>query len=62
MPMPMAKAPKKFKVPKLRPKEFVGCQVCDQTPIIRESGMCGPCTFGTADAIGEGEFIEIGHE
>lgn len=58
-----APTPKKFKVPKKQPRPvFQGCEVCGQTPIIRESGMCGPCTFGTADAIGEGEFIEAGHE
>lgn len=38
-------------------QRFVECSVCGETPIIRESGMCGPCTFGTADAIGEGEYI-----
>ncbi len=32
-----------------------GCEVCGQYPYFSESGMCGPCTFGTADALGEGD-------
>jgi hypothetical protein len=32
-----------------------GCEVCGQFPYLSETGMCGPCTFGTADAIGEGD-------
>lgn len=49
-------APKPKKKPR-RP-EFKGCDVCGAFPIVVESGLCGPCTFGTADAIGEGEYIE----
>jgi hypothetical protein len=41
---------------------YKSCDVCDQAPIIVESGMCGPCTFGTADALGEGEYIEVGDD
>jgi len=33
-----------------------GCEVCGNKPVIPETGMCGPCTHGTADAFGEGEW------
>jgi hypothetical protein len=29
-----------------------GCIVCGQNPCIRETEMCGPCTFGEADTAG----------
>lgn len=52
--------PKEIPKP-LRPApKFKGCEVCGQVPIIVESGMCGVCTYGTADALGEGEYIEVG--
>lgn len=25
------------------------CEVCGATPVLPQSGMCGPCTFGEAD-------------
>lgn len=25
------------------------CEVCGQTPIVPQTGLCGPCTFGEAD-------------
>lgn len=28
------------------------CQACGGTPIVPETGMCGPCTFGEAEAVG----------
>ncbi len=28
------------------------CEVCDETPIVPATGMCGPCTFGEADTAG----------
>ena len=28
------------------------CDVCGASPIVPETGMCGPCTFGEADTIG----------
>lgn len=28
------------------------CEVCDATPVVPETGMCGPCTFGEADTAG----------
>ena len=27
------------------------CEQCGATPVVRETGMCGPCTFGEADTI-----------
>ena len=27
------------------------CDNCGASPIVPATGMCGPCTFGTADAI-----------
>ena len=36
-------------------KKVEGCIVCGQWPILSQTDMCGPCTFGTADAIGEGD-------
>lgn len=35
--------------------ETGGCMICGQYPYLSQSGMCGPCTFGTADALGEGD-------
>jgi hypothetical protein len=26
------------------------CEVCGQGPVVPETGMCGPCTFGEADS------------
>lgn len=28
------------------------CEVCNSTPIVPATGMCGPCTFGEAETIG----------
>lgn len=28
------------------------CDVCDATPVVPLTGMCGPCTFGEAETIG----------
>ena len=25
------------------------CQVCDATPVVPITGMCGPCSFGEAE-------------
>ena len=35
-----------------------GCEVCGTFPYLSQTGLCGPCTFGTADAIGEGDVFE----
>lgn len=29
-----------------------GCGLCGDKPVVRETGMCGPCTFGEADTAG----------
>ena len=28
------------------------CIVCGQSPTVRATEMCGPCTFGEADTVG----------
>jgi hypothetical protein len=28
------------------------CENCGATPVVPQSGMCGPCTFGEADTAG----------
>lgn len=28
------------------------CEVCGATPVVPQTGMCGPCTFGDADTVG----------
>lgn len=28
------------------------CEVCDATPIVPLTGLCGPCTFGEAETAG----------
>jgi hypothetical protein len=25
------------------------CEVCEQTPVVNATGLCGPCTFGESD-------------
>jgi hypothetical protein len=27
------------------------CKNCGETPVVKFSGMCGPCTFGEADTL-----------
>lgn len=27
------------------------CEVCDASPIVPLTGMCGPCTFGEAETV-----------
>lgn len=27
------------------------CTSCDATPVVRFSGLCGPCTFGEVDTL-----------
>jgi hypothetical protein len=34
-----------------RPKWTEICDNCGQTPVVPISGLCGPCHFGTADAV-----------
>ena len=28
------------------------CEVCGASPVVRATGLCGPCTFGEADTVG----------
>ena len=42
------------------PDKKKGCEVCGQFPVISETGMCGPCTFGTVAGTGEGELSDGG--
>lgn len=28
------------------------CEICGGSPVVPETGMCGPCTFGEADTAG----------
>lgn len=28
------------------------CEVCGATPVVKATGLCGPCTFGEADTAG----------
>ncbi len=28
------------------------CEVCEGEPVVPETGMCGPCTFGEAETVG----------
>lgn len=28
------------------------CEVCGAVPVVKATGMCGPCTFGEAETIG----------
>lgn len=37
---------------KTTPDWTKACSVCGQTPIVPDTGMCGPCTFGEADTAG----------
>jgi hypothetical protein len=27
------------------------CDVCDSSPVVPSTGLCGPCTFGEADTV-----------
>lgn len=32
------------------------CEVCEQTPVVSETGLCGPCTFGEAACLDPAEW------
>jgi hypothetical protein len=36
-----------------RPDHETPCLVCEKTPTVPITGMCGPCTFGKADTVGK---------
>lgn len=38
--------------PDTTPDWSAKCQVCDASPVMPATGMCGPCTTGEADTIG----------
>ena len=38
--------------PSMEPDWTKACDVCGQTPIVPDTGMCGPCTFGEAATAG----------
>jgi hypothetical protein len=37
--------------PKMKPDWSRKCQVCDATPIVPLTGLCGPCTFGESETV-----------
>ena len=41
-------APRHTFDPENRPDWSGKCEVCEQSPIVPATGMCGPCTFGEA--------------
>jgi hypothetical protein len=41
-----------------RPDRSRTCENCGSTPIVPVSELCGPCHFGTADAVGGGWWDE----
>ena len=49
--LPIARAPEKDQ-PASEPDWNGKCEVCGETPIVPETGMCGPCTFGEAETEG----------
>lgn len=36
----------------MRPDWTKRCEVCEETPIVPLTGMCGPCTWGEAATYG----------
>jgi len=34
-----------------RPDHSGRCEVCDQSPVVSATGLCGPCTWGEADTM-----------
>lgn len=39
-----------------------GCENCGSKPTVPVSGLCGPCHFGTADAVAGGWWDERAHD
>ena len=46
----------------MRPDWDAHCENCGSTPTVPISGLCGPCHFGTADAVGGGWWDEDKNE
>lgn len=40
-----------YKCKLLEPDYKHECDVCGATPIVPQTGMCGPCTFGEAETV-----------
>lgn len=38
--------------PRVEPDWSRKCSVCESSPILPLTGMCGPCTFGEAETAG----------
>ena len=45
-------APAQPRAPEVEPDWSGRCEVCDASPIVPVTGMCGPCTFGEAATAG----------
>jgi len=43
---------------KFEPDYNHSCENCGSKPTVPMSGLCGPCHFGTADAVGGGWWDE----
>jgi len=43
---------KKSKSTGFEPDWLETCDVCDSSPTVPSTGLCGPCTFGEADTAG----------
>lgn len=43
---------KKERDPETEPDWTGNCLICDASPIVPATGMCGPCTFGEAETAG----------
>lgn len=54
----MAMSPQKAKPEDLRPDWRGRCHNCGSSPTVPLTGLCGPCTFGTAEAVGGGWWDE----
>lgn len=47
----IAKEAGPVKNPAYQPDWSRNCTICDATPIVPATGMCGPCTFGEAETV-----------
>jgi hypothetical protein len=42
---------KKSKSTGFEPDWLETCDLCDSSPVVSSTGLCGPCTFGEADTV-----------
>lgn len=42
---------KKPKSTGFEPDWLETCDLCDSSPVVSSTGLCGPCTFGEADTV-----------